>query len=328
MQEIIGAKIIGYGSALPQKIVTNDDLSKIVETSDEWIAARTGIRERRISEESVSTSDLAFIAADKAIKTAKIDPSEIDLIITGTTSPDTLFPSVSCIVQDLIGARNAAAFDVSAACSGFNYSLTTAYSYIASGQYKNILVIGADTLSKYLDWTDRGTCILFGDGAGAVVLSAAKIGEGILSNHLTAEGTGRACLTMPGGGSRNPKPKNESERCITMDGKEVFKFAVRVLESSIKKASEKAGIGLDKIDLIIPHQANVRIIDHVAKKLKISTDKFFVNLHKYGNTSAASIPIAIDEAARSGRIKKDDIIAVIGFGAGLTCGASIIKWEV
>ena len=322
------AKIIGTGSALPEKILTNDDLSKIVDTTDEWIRTRTGIRQRRIADEGTSTSDLAFMAVEKAIKAAKIDPEELDLIVVGTSTPDTLFPSVACIIQGKIGAKNAAAFDVSAACSGFNFALTVASSFFKSGMSKKALVVGADTLAKYLDWSDRGTCVLFGDGAGAVVLSEANTGEGILASNLTADGTGSQFLVMPGGGSSNPKPKNEKERCITMNGKEVFKFAVKALEKTLLNALEQANISLDKIDLLIPHQANIRIIDHTMKKFGIPKEKIFVNLDKYGNTSAASIPIAMDEAVKSGMIKKGDIIAIVGFGAGLTSGANIIKWEV
>lgn len=322
------AKIIGVGSVLPEKIVTNADLMKIVETSDEWIKTRTGIKERRLSDEKTSTSDLGYIAAKKALDMSKIPADKIDLIITGTCSPDMLFPSVSCIIQDRLKAVNAAAFDVSAACSGFNYALATAANFIASGQANNVLVIGADELTKYLDWTDRNTCVLFGDGAGAVVLSATEKGHGILSSYIAADGSGGKFLMMPGGGTRNTKPKNEKERCISMDGKEVFKFAVRALESSLLKALKAANLSISALDLLIPHQANIRIIDHVTKKLSIPMEKVFVNLQKYGNTSAASIPIALDEAYKEGRIKKDDIIAIVGFGAGLTTGANIIKWEV
>ena len=322
------AKIIGTGSALPEKILTNEDMSKIVDTTDEWIRSRTGIRQRRIADESTSTSDLAMIAVEKAVKAAKIDPEELDLIIVGTSTPDTLFPSVGCIIQGKIGAKNASAFDVSAACSGFNFALTVASNFFKSGMSKKALVVGADTLAKYLDWTDRGTCVLFGDGAGAVVLSEANSGEGILASNLTTDGTGAQFLTMPGGGSRNPKPNNEKERCITMNGKEVFKFAVKALEKTLLSALDSAGLTLDKIDLLIPHQANIRIIDHAMKKFGIPKEKIFVNLDKYGNTSAASIPIAMDEALHNGMIKKGDIIAIVGFGAGLTSGANIIKWEV
>ena len=322
------AKIIGTGSALPEKVLTNFDLSKIVDTSDEWIRTRTGIGERRVSDEKTSTSDLAMLAVEKALKASKTSPEELDLIIVGTSTPDTLFPSVGCIIQGKIGAKNAAAFDVSAACSGFNFAMTAASNFFKAGSSKKALVVGADTLAKYLDWSDRGTCVLFGDGAGAVVLSQAKAGEGILASALTSDGTGAPYLTMPGGGSRNPRPKNEKERCITMNGKEVFKFAVKAFENTLLSALGSAGLTHDKIDLLIPHQANIRIIDHAMKKFGMPKEKIFVNLEKYGNTSAASIPIALDEALKGGRIKKGDIIAVVGFGAGLTSGANIIKWEV
>lgn len=322
------AKIIGIGSALPERSVTNEELSKTVETSDEWITSRTGIKERRISDSITASSDLAFAAAKKALKMANVAAEEVDMIIVATCSPDVLFPSVACIIQDRLGAKNAAAFDVSAACSGFNYALSTAVNFIRSDQYKKVLVVGVDTLTKYLDWNDRSTCVLFGDGAGAVVLTPADKDSGILSSYLAADGSGGKFLVMPGGGSRNPRPKSEQERCITMDGKEVFKFAVKALENGLTRAAKLAGIELDDIDLIIPHQANIRIIDHVAKKLQLPKEKFFVNLQKYGNTSSASIPIAIDEALALGQIKKDDIIATIGFGAGLTYGANVIKWEI
>ncbi len=322
------AKIIGTGSALPEKVLTNLDLSKIVDTSDEWIKTRTGIGQRRVSDEKTSTSDLAMLAVEKALKASKTSPEELDLIIVGTSTPDTLFPSVGCIIQGKIGAKNAAAFDVSAACSGFNFALTVASNFFKAGSSKKALVVGADTLAKYLDWSDRGTCVLFGDGAGAVVLSQAKAGEGILASTLTSDGTGAPYLTMPGGGSRNPRPKDEKERCITMNGKEVFKFAVKAFENTLLSALGSAGLTHDRIDLLIPHQANIRIIDHAMKKFGIPKEKVFVNLEKYGNTSAASIPIALDEALKDGRIKKGDIIAVVGFGAGLTSGANIIKWGV
>ncbi|MDD5382223.1 MAG: ketoacyl-ACP synthase III [Candidatus Margulisbacteria bacterium] len=320
------AKIIGTGSCLPPKIVTNDDLAKTVETSDEWIRARTGIQERRVSDEATATSDLAIVAAEKALAKAKMPAGELDLIIVGTTSPDTLFPSVACIVQDKLQAHKAAAFDVSAACSGFNFALTVAASFIETGTYKNILVIGADTLTKYLDWTDRGTCILFGDGAGAVVLTRSNDDSGILASWLKAEGSLGRYLVMPGGGSRDPEEKHG--RFIKMDGKEVFKFAVRVLEESVGEVLKLAQLELKDIDLLIPHQANSRIVDHVTKKIGLPKEKVYVNLQKYGNTSAASIPIALDEALADGKIKKGDLIVLSGFGAGLTAGANVIKWGV
>ncbi|MFA6548667.1 MAG: beta-ketoacyl-ACP synthase III [Candidatus Margulisiibacteriota bacterium] len=318
------AAILGVGSAIPPKVVTNDDLSKIVDTNDEWIQARTGIRERRVTDYETSTSDLAIKAAEKALTAAKLDPAKLDLIIVGTTSSDYLFPSTACILQGKLGAANAAAFDVSAACAGFNFALTTAQQYIENSTYKNILVVGADTLTKYLDWTDRGTCILFGDAAGAAVLAASSDESGILASWLKAEGQLGNTLIMPGGGSRDPEQRKG--RFITMDGKEVFKFAVRVLEESINAVLKKAKLEVKDIDLLIPHQANSRIVDHVTKKMRIPAEKVFLNLQKYGNTSAASIPLALDEALVAGRIKKGDIVVLSGFGAGLTCGANVIRW--
>jgi 3-oxoacyl-[acyl-carrier-protein] synthase-3 len=320
----VHGKIIGTGSELPSKVLTNDDLSKMVDTNDEWITDRTGIKARRVSSAEIATSDLAIPAAQKAIKDAGIDPLELDLIIAGTCTPDTLFPSLATMIQHQVGAKNAAAFDVSAACSGFNFALTVANNFIENGTYKKILVVGADTLTKYLDWTDRGTCILFGDGAGAVVLAAANDGAGIQNSFLKAEGEGGKFLVMPGGGSRDPENKNG--RFIKMQGQDVFKFAVRVLEEAILKVIEPAGLKLSDINLLIPHQANKRIINHVMKKFHLTEDQVFVNLQNYGNTSAASIPIAIDEAKRAGRMKPGDNVVIVGFGAGLTCGANLIKW--
>lgn len=318
------AKIIGVGSCVPKKVVTNEDLAKLIDTSDEWIRSRTGIRERRVSEAATATSDLALVAAQKALKAAELAAEQLDLIIVGTTSPDYLFPSVGCILQNKLGAAKAAAFDVSAACSGFNFALNVASSFIENQTYKNALVVGADTLTKYLNWKDRGTCILFGDGAGATVLTASNDESGILASWLKAEGHLGDRLIMPGGGSRDPEEKNG--RFITMDGKDVFKFAIRVLEESISEVLKKADLKVEDIDLLIPHQANIRIINHVIKKMGLPKEKVYVNLHKYGNTSAASIPIALDEALADGKIKKGDIVVLSGFGAGLTCGANLIKW--
>jgi 3-oxoacyl-[acyl-carrier-protein] synthase-3 len=318
------AAIIGTGSYVPEKVVTNHDLSKIVETNDQWIVERTGIKERRVSDEKTATSDLGLIAAERALVAAKIAAEEIDFILVATCSPDMLFPSVACILQDKLKAKNAACLDVSAACSGFNFALSVASSFIESGKYKKILLVGADELAKYLDWTDRATCILFGDGAGAVVLEATDKEEGVLSSWLKAEGHLGFNLTMPGGGSRDPEQKNG--RFIKMDGKEVFKFAVRALETSIKEVLKQSGKDISEIDLLIPHQANIRIIDHVIKKMGIPKEKVFINLQKYGNTSAASVPIALDEANQAGRIKSGDLMVLSGFGAGLTYGANLIRW--
>ena len=319
------AGIFGVGSALPEKIVSNADLSKMVETSDEWITERTGIKERRVTDYETSTSDLALKAAQSALKDAGIAPEELDLILVGTCTPDTLFPSTACILQDKLGAKNAKAFDVSAACSGFNFALVTASSFIESEMFKTILVVGADTLTKYLDWSDRGTCVLFGDGAGAAVIKAVEDGSGIISNYLITEGAGGKFLVMPGGGSRDPEARNG--RFIKMEGKDVFKFAVRALEKSIIESLKNANLQIKDVDLLIPHQANIRIIDHAIKKLGLSKDKVYVNLHKYGNTSAASIPIALDEAVKDGKLNKGNIVVLSGFGAGLTCGANVVKWS-
>jgi 3-oxoacyl-[acyl-carrier-protein] synthase-3 len=318
------AKIAGVGSCVPPKIVTNDDISKLVDTNDAWIRERTGIAERRVSDEGTATSDLAVIAAERALTAAGISAEEIELILVCTCSPDMLFPSVACILQDKLKAKNAVAFDLSAACSGFNFGLAVASNLIENGQYKKILLVGADTLAKYLDWTDRGTCILFGDGAGAVVLEATKGKEGVLANFLKAEGHLGHHLIMPGGGSRDPEQRNG--RFIKMDGKEVFKFAVRALETSIAEVLKIAKFKVSDIDLLIPHQANIRIIDHVVKKMGLPKEKVYVNLQKYGNTSAASVPLALDEALGEGKIKSGDLLVLSGFGAGLTYGANIIRW--
>jgi 3-oxoacyl-[acyl-carrier-protein] synthase-3 len=318
------AKIIGTGSFVPPKIVTNDDLAKMVDTSDDWIKTRTGILERRVTDEHTATSDLGFFAAQKALRSARLDPADLELILVATCSPDTLFPSVGCILQDRLGAHKAAAFDVSAACSGFNFALSAAAAYIEAGKYKNVLVVGADTLTKYLDWTDRNTCVLFGDGAGAVVLQATDEERGVLSSFISSRGEGGKYLVMPGGGSRDPEIK--MGRFIRMNGKEVFKFAVRALEDSVLKVLALADLSLTDIDLLIPHQANIRIIDHVMKKFNLPEEKVYINLMRYGNTSAASIPLALDEALAENRIKKDSLIVLSGFGAGLTYGANVVRW--
>ena len=328
-KEKISAGIVGAGSALPSRRVTNADLAKFVDTSDEWIRTRTGITERCIADENTSTGDLAYLASQKALKNAKLKPEALDLIIVATTTPDMLFPSTACIVQARLGINNIPAFDISAACSGFVYALSVANQYIKSNTYQRILVVGADTLTKYVNWEDRATCVLFGDGAGAVVLQANRTDSGILSSLLGAEGEEGKYLSLPGGGSRKPlTPKlvEEKEHCIKMDGKEVFKFAVRTFEKSVIKALEMCSLSIHDISLLVPHQANVRIIDHALKKLGLSKEKVFVNVQKYGNTSAASIPIGLDEALKEGRIKPGDIVVIAAFGAGLTYGACVIRW--
>ncbi|WP_066072332.1 beta-ketoacyl-ACP synthase III [Alkalithermobacter thermoalcaliphilus] len=325
------AGILGIGSFVPEKVVTNFDMEKIVDTSDEWIFTRTGIKERRIAGENVATSDLATNAAKIALENASTKPEEIDLIIVATVTPDMTFPSTACIVQKNIGATRAAAFDLEAACSGFIYSLSIANQFIQSGTYKKILVIGAETLSKIVDWTDRNTCVLFGDGAGAVVLGEVDENEGILSTYLGADGSGGQFLTQPAGGSRLPASfdtVNNKLHFIKMEGNEVFKFAVRIMGESAKKAIELAGLTSEDIDFIVPHQANIRIIEASAKRLKVSMDKVYVNLDKYGNMSSASIPVALDEAYKAKAIKRGDNIVLVGFGGGLTWGSVLLKWSI
>jgi 3-oxoacyl-[acyl-carrier-protein] synthase-3 len=330
MQEMNkGVGIIGIGSYAPEKIVTNQDLEKIVETSDEWIVSRTGIKQRHIVEPGVATSSLAALAAERALLDAGVTADEIDLIIVATATPDMLFPSTACLVQDKIKASKAAAFDLSAGCSGFAYGLVTGSQFIKTGLYKKILVIGAETLSTILDWNDRNTCVLFGDGAGAVVLGEVPAGYGILGVELGADGSGGELLKMPAGGSRIPAT-NESigQRLhyLQMSGNDVFKFAVKVMGEAAVKALENSGLSHTDVDCLIPHQANIRIIQSAAKRLKLPMEKVVINVDNYGNTSAASIPLAMDEAMKNGRLKNDDIVVLVGFGAGLTWASCVIKW--
>lgn len=321
--------ILGIGTYVPDKVVTNADLEKIVETSDEWIVDRTGIKERRVVEPGVATSDLATEAACRALADAGVDASEIDLIIVATATPDMFFPSVACLVQDNLKAAKAAAFDLSAGCSGFVYGMVVGTQFIKAGLYKKILVVGAETLSTILDWSDRNTCVLFGDGAGAVVLGETEAGYGILGVNLGADGSGGDLLKLPAGGSRNPASEQTlSQRMhfVHMNGNEVFKFAIKVMGEAAVKALEDAGLTAADVDFLVPHQANIRIIQSAAKRLKLPMEKVIVNVDKYGNTSAASIPLALDEAIKSGRIKKDDVVVLVGFGAGLTWASCVIKW--
>ena len=319
---------MGTGSYVPERILTNNDLAKIVDTNDEWITTRTGIRERRIAADDEATSDLAFKAAEKAIIDAGIDKNEIELIIVATMTQDHLTPSTAALVQDKLGIK-AAAFDVSAACTGFIYGFTAGYSFIKAGIYKKVLVIGAETMSRVTDWEDRGTCILFGDGAGAVVLGEVETG-GFLASHLAADGSGACELIVPAGGSRKAATAETIENrevYLKMNGREVFKFAVKAFPESVENVLTQQNLIADDIDIFIPHQANVRIIEAIAKRFKQPLDKFFVNLHKYGNTSGASIPIALDEASKEGRFKKGDKIVATGFGGGLTYGSILFEWS-
>jgi len=320
--------IIGVGEYLPKKVLTNFDLSKMVDTSDEWITTRTGIKERRIAAKSEATSDMAAKAGLEAIKDAKLKVDDIDLIIVATVTPDTQFPSTSCLVQKALGTKKAACFDVQAACAGFVYGLVTAQQYIARGTYNNVLVIGAETLSSITDWQDRNTCVLFGDGAGACVVSSVKTG-GIISTYLGSSGEHSDLLEVPAGGSRMPASKETLDKrlhYIKMRGNELFKLAVNIMADAAVNVIEKAKLKSEDIDIFIPHQANIRIIQAVAKKIKISENKIYLNIEKYGNTSSASTATALCEAVKIGRLRRGDLVLLDAFGAGLVWGACIIRW--
>ena len=322
--------ISGIASYVPDRVLTNDDLSKMVDTSHEWIVERTGIEERRVADEKAASSDLGIQAALKALEDANTSPEEIDLVLVATATPDYLFPSTACIIQEAIGAKNAAAFDLEAGCSGFVYGLVTGGSFIISGAYKKVLVIGTETLSKIIDWEDRNTCVLFGDGAGACVLERCEEGYGILSFELGADGSGGETLMVPAGGSKKPaslETVENRDHYLKMDGREVFKFAARKMPEATINALNKANLTIEDLDFLVPHQANLRIIDAAAKKLKMDRDKILVTLSKYGNSSSASIPLCLDEAVKDGKIKKGDNIVLVAFGAGLTWGSVALKWS-
>ncbi|MCL5773249.1 MAG: ketoacyl-ACP synthase III [Firmicutes bacterium] len=329
MNNLRSVGIASVGAYTPAKRLTNFDLEKMIDTSDEWIRTRTGIKERRIVENGVCTSDMGVIAARMALERAGVSPDEVDLIITGTATPDMFFPSTGCIIQDKLGASKAAAFDLEAGCTGFVYSIAVGAQFVQTGLYKNVLVVGSDTLSKVTDWTDRNTCVLFGDGAGAVLLKPVPEGTGILSLYLGADGSGGELLKIPGGGSKHPANKESVEKkqhYIKMAGNEVFKFATRIMEVAALEAIKRSGLTVEDVSCFIPHQANVRIIEAAAKRLRIPMDKVFVNVSNYGNTSNGSIPIALFEAQEQGRIKKGDAIVIVAFGAGLTWASSVIRW--
>jgi 3-oxoacyl-[acyl-carrier-protein] synthase-3 len=323
------AGILGTGFYVPEKILSNFDLEKMVDTNDAWIIERTGIKERRIAEKDVPMSELAFHAAQMALDDAGVLAGDLDLIIVATLTSDRIIPSTACILQDRLGAKHAAAFDLVAACSGFVYASSIATQFIENDVYKKILVIGAETLSKYIDWEDRNTCILFGDGAGAAVFGKVDDGYGVLSFDLGSDGSGGDALDIPSSGSLYPVTEEtiaKKMNCIHMKGKEVFKFAVKAMGATMLCSLEKAGLKKEEIDCLVPHQANIRIIQSAAKRLDLPMEKVVVNIHKYGNVSAASIPIALAEAARAKRFKKGDIVALSGFGAGLTWASCIMKW--
>lgn len=322
--------ILGMGHYVPEKILTNFDLEKMVETSDQWITERTGIKQRHIAAPEEATSDLCYNAAIIALKDAGVAPEELDLVIVATASPDHVFPSTACLVQDRIGAKNAAAFDLAAGCSGFVYSLGVASQMIATGLYKHALIIGAETLSRIMNWTDRNTCVLFGDGAGAAVLGPVEEGYGVLGIDMGADGSGGKYLIQPAGGSRNPaspETVEANDHTIHMNGPEVFKFAIQIMGKTAKRALAKANMKAEDLDMLFPHQANLRIISSAAKRLKMPMEKVWVNVDKYANTSAASIPIALCEAQAAGALKKGDNILLDGFGAGLTWASIVLKWS-
>lgn len=326
---MIRARIIGTGSYVPEKVLTNKDLENMVDTSDEWIITRTGVKERRITTDGEASSALATYSAERALEMAGISPEELDLIIVGTVTPDMLFPSVGCMVQDELGAKKAVAFDISAGCTGFIYALSVADSFIKNGSYKKALVIGTENLSKITDYQDRGTCVLLGDGAGAVVLVREEGERGILSTHLHSDGRYGNLLYQPGGGTAIPATYESIDKrlhYLKMDGNKLFKIAVKSLEDSVLETLACNSIKNGEIDLLIPHQANLRIIQAIAKRLNLPDEKVFVNIHKYGNTSSASIPIALDEANREGRIKEGNLVVFNAFGAGLTWGAALVRW--
>ena len=326
------ARISATGSYVPAKKLTNHDLETMVETSDEWITARTGIKERRIASKNQACSDLALKAAQSALTQRGIEPGELDLIIIATVTPDTFVPSAACVLQEKLGASKAAAFDVNAACSGFIYALSVADSFIRSGQFQKVLVVGSEVLSKITNWQDRSTCVLFGDGAGAVLVEPAKRtgGEGrILSVNIHADGSKGDLLMIPAGGSKMPVSEETLKNglhYLQMSGNETFKVAVKTLENLVLKTLEANGLEASQIALLIPHQANLRIIKATAERLGIPMDRVAVNINKYGNTSAASVPIALDEAAREGRLKRGDYVMLEAFGGGLTWASALLKW--
>jgi 3-oxoacyl-[acyl-carrier-protein] synthase-3 len=323
------AQITGWGMAVPEKVLTNDDLSQVVETTDEWIVSHTGIRQRHVAGEKESTSTLAVRAARAALQVADIAPAQIGLVIVATVTPDYPFPATSSLVQDALGASNAGAFDLAAGCSGFIYALSMAADAVRSGSIQHVLVIGAETLSRVVDWTDRNTCVLFGDGAGAVVISACGERCGVLASVLGSDGSGGELLIVPGGGSRLPTTHEtvaSGHHYAKMNGREVFRFATTVMPKATQQVAAKAGWQTNDLTLIIPHQANARIIDSAIKRLGLPSERFFVNIDRYGNTSAASIPIALCEAIAGGKVKTGDKLVLVGFGAGLTWAAIALEW--
>ncbi|MGH8075144.1 MAG: beta-ketoacyl-ACP synthase III [Lysobacter sp.] len=326
MTDPIFSRIAGTGSYLPEKVLTNDDLSKIVDTTDEWIASRTGIRERHVAAEGETTGDLAYHAAMRAMEAAGVDASELDLIVLGTTTPDLIFPSTACLLQHRLGANGCPAFDVNAACSGFIYALTVADKFIRSGAAKTALVVGAETLTRMLDWNDRSTCVLFGDGAGAVVLKADSE-AGILSTHLHADGGKKELLWNPVGVSVGFKPGEHNAGVkVLMTGNDVFKHAVKALDALVEETLEANGLDRHDIDWLIPHQANLRIIEATARRLDMPMERVIVTVDKHGNTSSGSVPLALDEAIRSGKVERGQLLLLEAFGGGFTWGSALLRY--
>jgi len=326
---MIHARITGTGSYAPKKVITNHDLEKLVDTSDEWIIERTGIRERRIAEKGQTTSDLAYEASRKALRAAGLRADELDLILVATMTPDMILPSTGCVLQEKLGAKKAAAFDIYAACSGFIYGMSIASAFIKADVYRNILLVGAEVLSRFTDWEDRTTCILFGDGAGAAVIQRHAGKRGILSTHLHSDGSLGDLIQVPAGGSQHPASHDTIRKrmhFVKMKGNETFKAAVRALEGVVQEALEHNKVNPEEIDYLIPHQANLRIIQAMAQRLNMPMEKVVLNLPKYGNTSAASIPMALDEAVRHGKIKENHLLLFEAFGGGLTWASALVRW--
>ncbi|HET6349633.1 MAG TPA: beta-ketoacyl-ACP synthase III [Candidatus Krumholzibacteria bacterium] len=322
------SRIIGTGHYVPERVLSNFDLEKMVETTDEWITTRTGIKERRVVAPDQACSDLATIAATRALEMAGIAPTDLDGIFVGTISGDMQFPATATLVQDRLGATNAVAMDVSAACSGFIYGLNLANGMIAAGSMNRVLVIGAEVLTKFVDWEDRSTCVLFGDAAGAAVLGACEPGEGILATHMKSDGSLADLLCIPGGGSRQPfndRTGPDRLQYIKMKGDGVFKFAVRAMADAARVVLDNAGLTMDDVKFVVPHQANIRIIDAVAERLEVPAERVIVNLDRYGNTSSATIPVAYDELVRAGRLQRGDVVLFTGFGGGFTWGAVLFR---
>lgn len=320
----VNVTITGLGAYAPDRVITNDDLSQLVDTSDEWIMERTGIRERRIAADSQALSDISLPAARQALEQAGIEGADVDLLVVATVTPDMMFPSTSAILADQLGAKDAAAYDLSAGCTGFMYAIAQAYGMVAAGLSRRALVVGGDVLSRILDWTDRSTVVLFGDGAGAVVLEPADE-AGFIAFELGADGAGGEHLWLPGSGSRR---FDAPERFVKMNGREVFKFATRVLVQSAEAVLEQSGTNLDDVDVYVPHQANVRIIDHATKKLGIPSERVVINVDRYGNTSSGSIPLALAEAQADGRLAAGSLVLMTGMGAGLTWGSALMRWTM